>query len=76
MLPAIHRGVLPSVPPAFFFVPSPVPPLGRRGRGSTRVVIVTPHRPVIEIQVILLFATVIQTVVITYNPVEVLRIFP
>ena len=59
----------------FIFSPLPSPPLrGWRCR-STRVVVVTPHCAVVEVQVVLLLATVSQTVVISDNPVEILWIF-
>ena len=62
----------------FYLIYAVIPPAStflRRGFGSTRVGVITPCSPVVEVQVILFLTTIIQTVVVADNPVEVLWIF-
>ena len=62
----------------FYLIYAVIPPAStflRRGFGSTRVGVITPCSPVVEVQVILFLVTIVQTIVIPCNPVKVLRIF-
>jgi hypothetical protein len=62
----------------FYLLDAVIPPRGTHLGGrfcGVGIGVVAPHCAVVEVQIVLFFFTSVQTVVFTYNPVKVLRIF-